>query len=108
MINLGAFLAPLVVSWLKGFSWQAVFMASAAYTAAMLLPAIFCLPRPAHAREPQDAQGGPGGAAEVLSDARFVLMIVVYSGFWVLYFQNFGSVLWYLRDFVDRAPVTTR
>jgi len=31
---------------------------------------------------------------------------VVYSGFWILYFQNFGSVLWYLRDFVDRAPVS--
>ena len=46
------------------------------------------------------------GAAEVLADARFMLMIVVYSGFWVLYFQNFGSVLWYLRDFVDRAPVS--
>jgi dipeptide/tripeptide permease len=46
------------------------------------------------------------GAAEVLADARFMLMIVVYSGFWVLYFQNFGSVLWYLRDFVDREPVS--
>ena len=41
----------------------------------------------------------------VLGDARFMLMIVVYSGFWILYFQNFGSVLWYLRDFVDPAPV---
>jgi proton-dependent oligopeptide transporter, POT family len=46
------------------------------------------------------------GAAEVLGDARFMLMIVVYSGFWILYFQNFGSVLWYLRDFVDREPVS--
>ena len=25
----------------------------------------------------------------------------------MLYFQNFGSVLWYLRDFVDRAPVSS-
>ena len=47
------------------------------------------------------------GAAEVLADSRFMLMIVVYSGFWVLYFQNLGSVLWYLRDFVDRAPVSS-
>jgi proton-dependent oligopeptide transporter, POT family len=46
------------------------------------------------------------GAADVLGDSRFMLMIVVYSGFWILYFQNFGSVLWYLRDFVDRAPVS--
>jgi MFS family permease len=34
-----------------------------------------------------------------------MLMIVLYSGFWILYFQNFGSVLWFLRDFVDTAPV---
>ena len=46
------------------------------------------------------------GAAEVMGDSRFMLMIVVYSGFWILYFQNFGSVLWYLRDFIDGAPVS--
>ncbi|MBN2001245.1 hypothetical protein JW935_27120, partial [candidate division KSB1 bacterium] len=27
------------------------------------------------------------------------------SCFWILYFQMFGSVLWYLRDFVNTAPV---
>ena len=106
MINLGAFLAPLVVSWLKGFSWQAVFMASSAYTAAMLLPAIFVYRNPPMPESRKTLKEVLGGAAEVLSDARFVLMIIVYSGFWVLYFQNFGSVLWYLRDFVDRAPVS--
>jgi dipeptide/tripeptide permease len=106
MINLGAFLAPLVVSVLKGFSWQAVFTASAAYTAAMLLPAIFVFRDPPLPENRKTLREILGGAAEVLGDARFVLMIVVYSGFWVLYFQNFGSVLWYLRDFVDRAPVS--
>ncbi len=106
MINLGAFLAPLVVSVLKGFSWQYVFTASAAYTGLMLLPAAFLYrdpPRPESTKKLKDVLLG---AAEVLGDARFMLMIVVYSGFWILYFQNFGSVLWYLRDFVDRAPVS--
>ena len=106
MINLGAFLAPLVVSVLKGFSWQYVFTASAAYTGLMLLPAAFLYrdpPRPESTKKLKDVLRG---AAEVLGDARFMLMIVVYSGFWILYFQNFGSVLWYLRDFVDRAPVS--
>ena len=73
----------------------------------MLLPTVFVYrdpPRPAeHARRSSEVLVG---AAEVLADARFMLMIVVYSGFWILYFQNFGSVLWYLRDFVDRAPVS--
>lgn len=106
MINLGAFLAPLVVSVLKGFSWQHVFTASAAYTGLMLLPAVFLFRDPPRPENRKSLREVLAGAAEVLSDARFMLMIVVYSGFWVLYFQNFGSVLWYLRDFVDNEPVS--
>ncbi len=106
MINLGAFLAPLVVSYLKGFSWQYVFIASAIYCGLMLLPTMFVFndpPRPASTKTLKQVLVG---AAEVMGDSRFMLMIVVYSGFWILYFQNFGSVLWYLRDFVDGAPVS--
>ena len=106
MINMGAFLAPLVVSVLKGFSWRYVFVASALYTGLMLLPTLFVFrdpPRPASTKTLAEVLRG---AAEVLADARFMLMIFVYSGFWVLYFQNFGSVLWYLRDFVDGSPVS--
>jgi len=106
MINLGAFLAPLVVSVLKGFSWQYVFVASALYTGLMLLPTAFVFRDPPRPESRKTLSQVLLGALEVLSDARFVLMIVVYSGFWILYFQNFGSVLWYLRDFVDRAPVS--
>jgi len=32
-------------------------------------------------------------------------MIVLYSGFWVLYFQMFDSVLWYVQAFVDAASL---
>ena len=106
MINLGAFLAPLVVSVLKGFSWQYVFAASAAYTGLMLLPTLFVFRDPPRPESTKTLSQVLVGAAEVLADARFMLMIVVYSGFWILYFQNFGSVLWYLRDFIDRAPVS--
>ena len=105
MINLGAFVAPLVVTVLKGFSWRAVFTASAAYTGAMLLPAIFLYRDPPRPETRKSLKEVLLGAAEVLGDARFMLMIVVYSGFWILYFQNFGSVLWYLRDYVDKEPV---
>ena len=106
MINLGAFLAPLIVSYLKGFSWQYVFMASALYTGLMLLPAAFIFKDPPRPESTKKLSEVLMGAAEVLGDARFMLMVVVYSGFWILYFQNFGSILWYLRDFVDRAPVS--
>jgi dipeptide/tripeptide permease len=32
---------------------------------------------------------------------KFLLMVVIYSGFWVLYFQMFDSVLWYVQAYVD-------
>ncbi len=104
MINLGAFLAPLLVGYLKGISWNLVFTASSLYCALMLLPALFLY------RDPPKPESTKGigqvlhGAALVLSDARFMLMIFVYSGFWILYFQQFGSVLWFLRDFIDAGP----
>jgi dipeptide/tripeptide permease len=105
MINIGAFLAPLVVSVLKGFSWRYVFIASALYCAAMLLPTLFLFKDPPKPENSKSLGEVMRGAAMVLGDARFMLMIVIYSGFWILYFQNFGSVLWYLRDFVDATPV---
>lgn len=105
MINVGAFLAPLAVSVLKGFSWRWVFLASSAYCALMLLPALFAYDEPPRPKSTKTLGEVLRGAALVLGDARFMLMIVVYSGFWILYFQTFGSVLWYLRDFVDGSPV---
>jgi len=105
MINLGAFLAPLVVSVLKGFSWSYVFIASSIYCALMFIPTLFFFKDPDRPASTKTLRDVLKGAAMVLGDARFMLMIFVYSGFWILYFQNFGSILWYMRDFVDTAPV---
>ncbi len=36
---------------------------------------------------------------------RFLLLIFIYSGFWVLYFQMFDSVLWYVKAYVDASSL---
>ena len=105
MINLGAFLAPLIVSYLKGFSWNYVFVASSLYCALRIIPTIFTFTEPQKPANTKTLREVLGGMAMVLGDARFMLMIFVYSFFWILYFQNFGSVLWFLRDFVNTAPI---
>lgn len=104
-INLGAFAAPLLVSWLKGFSWNYVFTASSIYCGLMLIPTVLLYKDPPKPKDTKKFHDVVKGAAMVLSDARFMLMIVLYSVFWILYFQNFGSVLWFLRDFINTAPV---
>jgi hypothetical protein len=105
MINVGATVMPLIAGYLRGFSWNYVFLASSLYCAAMLLPTIFVYRDPPKPENTQNIKQVLSGAATVLSDARFMLLIFVYSGFWVLYFQMFGTVLWYLRDFIDPTPV---
>lgn len=104
-INLGAFLAPLYVSWVKGFSWRYVFFSSALWCFLMLLPAAFIYKDPEKPESTKSIRRVLNEALLVLRDSRFMLLIVVYSCFWILYFQMFGSVLWYLRDFITRFPV---
>jgi len=40
-----------------------------------------------------------------VNHAKFLLMIVIYSIFWVLYFQMFDSVLWYVQAYVDATAL---
>ncbi len=105
-INLGAFLAPFFISWIRGFDWRYVFFSSAAWCFLMLLPAAFLYKDPGTPQKSKKGRQVIKEAFLVLGDSRFMLMILVYSCFWILYFQMFGSILWYLRDFIYRAPVT--
>jgi POT family proton-dependent oligopeptide transporter len=105
MINLGAFISPIIVSIIKGFSWKYVFMASSLWCFLMLLPAVFIYKDPKLPGKSLSLRETALNTLTVLRDSRFMLMIFIYSFFWILYFQNFGTILWYLRDFVDKTPV---
>lgn len=109
-INFGAFLFPLViVPFLKSMDWRYVMIASALATGLMLLPTFFIYKEPA--REKHNDKFFEGifqvfkKIFEVASNWRFMLFIVIYSMFWILYFQMFDSVLWYFQTFIDAAPL---
>ena len=106
-INLGAFLFPLVlVNYLRThqYPWSSIFTASAIGTGVMLIPTLFLYKEPPKPESSKSLAQVLGGAALVLKDWRFVSMIAIYSGFWVLYFQMFDTVLWYLEAHVDMSP----
>ncbi len=46
-----------------------------------------------------------GDLRRFADNARFLLLIFLYSGFWVLYFQMFDSVLWYVQAYVDASSL---
>lgn len=102
-INFGAFLFPLIfVPYLKSsFGWNFVMIASAIFTAGMLFPTLFFYQEPPRPKSSKSLYQVLKEMILVLKDFRFVLLILIYSGFWILYFQMFDSVLWYVKDYVD-------
>ena len=106
-INLGAFLFPLIlVPYIKNtFGWQYVMLASAIGTASMLIPTLLVYKEPKKPENTKTIAEVLKGAVMVLTDVRFIGLIVIYSGFWILYFQMFDSVLWYVQKYVDATSV---
>lgn len=106
-INLGAFLFPLIlVPYIKNtFGWEYVMVASAIGTSAMLIPTLFIYKEPQKPESTKSLAEVLKGAALVLTDFKFIGLIVIYSGFWILYFQMFDSVLWYVQKYVDAASL---
>ena len=105
-INLGAFIFPLIlVPILKQYSYSYIFIMAAIGTGWLFLLNFFVYKEPSKPESTKTIGQVLAGAILVLKDFRFILMIVIYSGFWILYFQMFDSVLWYFKDYVDKTPI---
>lgn len=105
-INLGAFLFPLfLIPFLKDISWSYIFIMASVGTGSMLLLNIFVYKEPPKPEIAKPLSQVFKDIALVLKDYRFVVMVVIYSGFWILYFQMYDTVLWYLTEHVDMTPV---
>ena len=105
-INLGAFLFPLIlVPILKDISYSYIFYMAAIATASLLILNIFVYKEPSRPKNQKSIIEVFADAILVLKDYRFVVMIAIYSCFWILYFQMFDTVLWYVKDYVDATPL---
>ncbi len=105
-INLGAFIFPLIlIPWLKSISWSYIFIMAAIGTGWLFFLNLFVYKEPPKPESTKSIAQVLKDALFVFSDFRFIIMIVIYSGFWILYFQQFDTVLWYMKDYVDKTPV---
>ncbi|HRY33898.1 MAG TPA: MFS transporter [Bacteroidales bacterium] len=103
-INLGAFLFPLIlVPWLKSISFNYIFFMAAIGTGSMLLLNLLVFKEPVLQKTIKPLRQVFREMVMVLGDYRFIVMIVLYSGFWIMYFQVYDSVLWYLKEKVDMS-----
>lgn len=105
-INLGAFIFPLIlIPWLKGFGWSYIFVMAAIGTGWLLILNIFFYKEPKKPKSGKTFLQVMKEMVLVLTDYRFMVLVVIYSCFWILYFQMFDTVLWYLTEYMDMEPV---
>lgn len=105
-INLGAFLFPLIlIPYLKSISYSYIFYMCASISIVLFLINTFLYKEPPRNRDSKPLSQVFREMVLVIKDWKFLLMILLYSGFWILYFQMYGTVLWYVNEYMDMTPI---
>jgi len=100
MINLGSFLAPLAVAIaIPKESYQVVFFMSAALVAANFFVAFLFFRNPIDPDPKKSIAEVLRGAVLVLQNRRFLLLMMIFAGFWFMYAVNNAAVVLYMVDF---------
>lgn len=107
-INLGAFLFPLLlVPYLKSLGWNYILLMAASGTGWLILLNLIAFREPVRPQNQKKLLQVFADMVLVIKDYKFILTVVIYSGFWILYFQMYDSVLWFLKERIDMTPVNS-
>ncbi len=104
VVNVGAAIGPIVASYVRtSVGVENVFRVSAAVMFAMAIVAFLFYKEPDRGNEPQVATIAQslGNLVKVLLNFRFVAFLVIFSGFWVVFWQQYVSLPIYVRTYID-------
>ncbi|HSP87456.1 MAG TPA: MFS transporter [Ignavibacteriaceae bacterium] len=104
VVNVGAAIGPIVASVVRtSVGVESVFIVSAATMLAMALVTFLFYKEPDHGNEPKVASIGQSfkNLVLVLKDFRFVTFLLIFSGFWMVFWQQYISLPIYVRTYVD-------
>ena len=104
LVNLGGAIGPILALQVRenlGISYVLV-MSSVTSLALALATLIFFRepPRPADAAPPKTLAGVIGDMFLVFRDLRFISFLVIFSGFWAMFWHIFYALPFYVRDFL--------
>lgn len=104
VVNVGAAAGPVVASLVRtSLGVENVFLVSAATTLVMAVVTLLFYTEPERGAEPQVTSMAEAfrNLVVVLRDFRFVTFLLVFSGFWVVFWQQYISLPIYVRTYVD-------
>lgn len=104
MVNIGSFLGPLITLFVKGTSYNLVFNVSASFIVLNFILLQFY-------KEPSTERSNASFSAsmklvfghiwEVMCDFRFVVFLLIVSGFWIMYLQLFFTLPVFIAQWVN-------
>jgi proton-dependent oligopeptide transporter, POT family len=109
LVNIGGAAGPFVASWVhQHLSVENVFRVAALSVFFMFFAVLLFF------KEPQKSGSAPPpSAAEsarnfwmVLSNPKFMLFLLIFSGYWIVYWQEFITLPIYVHDYVDSRTDT--
>lgn len=111
LVNIGGFLGPQVASLVhRNLSVENVFRASALSVFVMFFAVLllFREPRKSGDTRTENLSVTLKNFLKVLSNPRFMIFLLIFSGYWIVYWQEFVTLPIYVHDYVDRNADTER
>ncbi|MGB6645417.1 MAG: MFS transporter [Candidatus Cybelea sp.] len=104
MVNIGSTAGPFLAGWMHSrLPPEAVFMLAALSVFLMFLTVLLFFKEPrAGAREAGGSSAQTAAALlTVIGNGRFMLLLLIYSGFWIVFWQQFLILPIYIHNYVD-------
>jgi POT family proton-dependent oligopeptide transporter len=111
LVNIGGALGPIVASWVhQNLSVENVFRVAAASVFLMFLLVLLLFKEPRQSNEKQVARVRETlvNFGKLLGNPKFMLFLLIFSGYWIVYWQEFITLPLYVHDYIDPRANTEK
>ncbi|PYX74951.1 MAG: MFS transporter, partial [Acidobacteria bacterium] len=109
LVNVGSAAGPYVASWVhRHLSVENVFRVAALSVFAMFFAVLLFFKEPRYSGETQTVSLGQAARnfATILSNPRFMLFLLIFSGYWIVFWQEFITLPLYIHNYIDPSADT--
>lgn len=109
LVNIGSFLGPFLAGWIHSRMHVENVFRLAAFSVLLMLVVVllfFREPGRSESRETPSLVQVGRNFLTVLSNGRFVLFLLIFSGYWIVFWQQYLVLPIYIHDYVDSSANT--
>lgn len=111
LVNIGGAVGPFMASWVhQHMRVENVFLAAALSVFLMFFAVLLFFKEPRRSSETQTVSAGLAlrNFVTVLTNPRFMIFLLIFSGYWIVYWQEFIILPIYVHDYVNSSTNTEK